>query len=423
MELIVGTAGPDTLNANGAQRVEGLGGNDTITARQTPQVNAGDGDDQVTIIDPALEGFGDAGVALGNGADRLSVTDLPAGLRNFIISPGPFPTDTQPDEIRLARSALTDVAPGQTRRIEIQGVDAAVDTIVFENLSANEVQVGQGGANSSFPSITVRFGQTEVVLSQFDSQDLTTALSFGNGGSVSNSPPNAVDDVFILDGFAIEVDPLVNDTDPNGDTLEIISVGEPANGRIQFIVGVDTEIAYIPDSSFTGQDSFTYTISDGRGGTDSAVVRISDGTGLGLSVSDAQQVAYLYEAGLDRDGNIDLPGLNFWIDQREDGLTLRQLSNAFLRSIEFNENFGEPFDTSDPRFLTDEPFVRALYENVLDRTADQPGLDFWQSILDRPAFDRQALLIAFSESNENRLGSPLVENLSEVEPGEWDFVV
>ncbi|MEM1344144.1 MAG: hypothetical protein AAGI34_06130 [Pseudomonadota bacterium] len=38
--------------------------------------------------------------------------------------------------------------------------------------------------------------------------------------------------------------------------------------------------------------------------------------GGGLTIGEATLVALLYDAGLDRNGNVDEPGLNFWIDQR-----------------------------------------------------------------------------------------------------------
>ncbi|MEO0995607.1 MAG: DUF4214 domain-containing protein [Pseudomonadota bacterium] len=137
--------------------------------------------------------------------------------------------------------------------------------------------------------------------------------------------------------------------------------------------------------------------------------------GEGATVARAQRVAYLYEAGLDRDGNIDLPGLNFWIDRAEDGLTNRQIAQAFIDSLEFEESFGDP-DT-----LNDFSFVTVLYENVLDRTADDAGRNFWLSVLQQPDVDRAQLLLAFADSNENRTASAFVQNLEESDPGVWDF--
>ncbi|MEL6311357.1 MAG: DUF4214 domain-containing protein, partial [Pseudomonadota bacterium] len=78
-----------------------------------------------------------------------------------------------------------------------------------------------------------------------------------------------------------------------------------------------------------------------------AVLVPSGGTGAGLSAEEARCIAYLYEAGLDRDGDIDLPGLNFWIDAREGGLDENQVAQAFLDSPEFAAAFGEPDTLSD----------------------------------------------------------------------------
>jgi hypothetical protein len=57
-----------------------------------------------------------------------------------------------------------------------------------------------------------------------------------------------------------------------------------------------------------------------------------------------ERVALTYEAGLDRDGDIDLPGLNFWIDEREGELGEREMAFAFLESGEFVEKFGNYLD-------------------------------------------------------------------------------
>ena len=140
-------------------------------------------------------------------------------------------------------------------------------------------------------------------------------------------------------------------------------------------------------------------------------------TGQGIPEARARTVAYLYEAGLDRDGDIDEAGLNFWIDRAEGGFTNRDLADAFLRSGEFEAAFGDP-DTLD-----DFAFVTVLYENVLDRAADDAGRSFWLGVLADPEVDRTQLLLAFASSNENRAGSAFVETLLEVEPGLWEFVL
>lgn len=134
-----------------------------------------------------------------------------------------------------------------------------------------------------------------------------------------------------------------------------------------------------------------------------------------LSEAAAREVAYLYEAGLDRDGDIDLPGLNFWIDQREQGLTAVALAQFFLDSPEFAEVVGVPAS------LTDRDLVEALYLNVLDRDGEQLGVEFWTGVVADPGFSRADLLLAFAVSPENLAGSPFVETLAEEMPGTWDF--
>ncbi|MEM9144735.1 MAG: DUF4214 domain-containing protein [Pseudomonadota bacterium] len=125
--------------------------------------------------------------------------------------------------------------------------------------------------------------------------------------------------------------------------------------------------------------------------------------GAAALASEARDIALIYEAGLNRAA--DEPGLNFWINAFEGGFTLRQISQAFLDSVEFENSIG------DPDVISDFDLVTGLYENVLDRAADDPGRDFWLSVLDQPDVDAADLLIAFARSTENRVNSETIEDL------------
>ena len=84
-----------------------------------------------------------------------------------------------------------------------------------------------------------------------------------------NDGPNAVDDSAITDeDVAVTVNVLGNDTDPEGDTLTIIAVSDPAHGTT---TNNGTDITYTPDPDFCGADDFGYTVSDGSA-TDAALV-------------------------------------------------------------------------------------------------------------------------------------------------------
>lgn len=91
---------------------------------------------------------------------------------------------------------------------------------------------------------------------------------------MANNPPIAVGDSVIANQDApIAISVLVNDTDPDGDPLTIASVGPVTNGTAaQTDSGI---VTYTPLPNYIGPDSFSYTISDGRGGTSTAVVNIT----------------------------------------------------------------------------------------------------------------------------------------------------
>ena len=87
-----------------------------------------------------------------------------------------------------------------------------------------------------------------------------------------NMTPSAVDDTRTTpENTPVTVSVLDNDSDPDGDTLTITGTTNPANGSASV---VDDEIVYTPDTDYSGNDSFEYTISDGQGHSETATVEI-----------------------------------------------------------------------------------------------------------------------------------------------------
>ena len=66
---------------------------------------------------------------------------------------------------------------------------------------------------------------------------------------------------------------LTNDTDANGDSLSVSSVGPASHGTVTD--NNDGTINYTPNANYNGPDSFTYTVSDGKDGTDTATVNLT----------------------------------------------------------------------------------------------------------------------------------------------------
>jgi hypothetical protein len=91
--------------------------------------------------------------------------------------------------------------------------------------------------------------------------------------SAAPAPPDAVNDnaLVLEDSGANPVDVLANDTDANLDVLAVVAVTQGANGSV---VNNGNSVSYTPNADYFGPDSFTYTVSDGDGGTDTATVTV-----------------------------------------------------------------------------------------------------------------------------------------------------
>jgi len=72
---------------------------------------------------------------------------------------------------------------------------------------------------------------------------------------------------------------LSNDSDPNEDVLSIVSVGNASHGSVAYNA-TDKTVTFTPVTDYSGAASFTYTISDGRGGTATATVNLDIKQGI-----------------------------------------------------------------------------------------------------------------------------------------------
>ncbi len=90
----------------------------------------------------------------------------------------------------------------------------------------------------------------------------------------SNRPPTARDDRRrTAEDTARAINVLINDSDPDGDVLSVLSVTPATHGTVSINGPGSTN--YIPDANFHGTDLFTYTITDGHGGTATASVLVT----------------------------------------------------------------------------------------------------------------------------------------------------
>ena len=91
--------------------------------------------------------------------------------------------------------------------------------------------------------------------------------------NVNHAPRAANDAVAVAQVGPTIVPVLANDTDFDGDSLTVTAVGTATHGNV--IINPDSTITYTPSAGYSGTDAFTYTISDGNGGTSSAGVSLT----------------------------------------------------------------------------------------------------------------------------------------------------
>ncbi|MEQ9326379.1 MAG: Ig-like domain-containing protein, partial [Rhodospirillales bacterium] len=99
-----------------------------------------------------------------------------------------------------------------------------------------------------------------------------------------NDGPEAADDNAATDyRTAITINVLANDSDLDGDSLTIDGVSGLSHGTVEI---VDGQLVYTPTDEFSGEETFTYTISDGNGGSTTATVTVDVAAGTVFSDGD-----------------------------------------------------------------------------------------------------------------------------------------
>ena len=84
------------------------------------------------------------------------------------------------------------------------------------------------------------------------------------------------------------------------------------------------------------------------------------------------QIASLYDKLFNRQADLD--GFQYWANAAENGTSLGSIAVSMMKSAEYTQKNGKSFDSLD----TDEQ-VETLYEELLERPADKPEVDYWVS--------------------------------------------
>lgn len=103
-----------------------------------------------------------------------------------------------------------------------------------------------------------------------DSDPATVEVTIGTAPSANRNPVATADYVTIPNGAATEIRVLDNDYDLDGDPLSITATRTVTNAPSW--VNPNGTVTYSPTPGYTGADTLSYDLSDGRGGTATGAV-------------------------------------------------------------------------------------------------------------------------------------------------------
>ncbi|WP_013325558.1 beta strand repeat-containing protein [Gloeothece verrucosa] len=172
-------------------------------------------------------------------------------------------------------------------------------------------------------------------------------LYFENAPVIANQPPVAVDDSATTnEDTAVSIGVLSNDTDVDGNPLSIDSFTQGNSGTVTLNDNgtpgdtTDDLLVYTPNANFNGTDSFSYTISDGNGGTSTATVNVTVNP-----VNDAP-VAVNNSATTNEDAAVSIGVLSNDTDVDGNPLSIDSFTQGNSGTVTLNDN-GTPGDTTD----------------------------------------------------------------------------
>uniref|UniRef100_UPI002611FB06 Ig-like domain-containing protein n=1 Tax=uncultured Sulfitobacter sp. TaxID=191468 RepID=UPI002611FB06 len=237
----------------------------TITEASSDDGTVVINDDGTITFTPDLDFFGDAvidyTVTDGNGGfddARVNVTvenlnDAPIAVDDCVSTP----EDTPVTIPVLANDSDPDGNPL---------------TVIAATSPDGDVVINDDGTVTFTPNPDFT-GDAEIAYTISDGNGETDEAIAKVSVGEETDPPVANDDTAETDeDTPVTIDVLGNDTDPDGDPLEVISATSP-DGTVT--INDDGTIEFTPNPDFNGPTTITYTVTDGNGGEDTGTVDVT----------------------------------------------------------------------------------------------------------------------------------------------------
>ncbi|MEM8749871.1 MAG: tandem-95 repeat protein [Pseudomonadota bacterium] len=261
----------------------------------TYTVDDGNGDEATTTVNLLVNAVNDVptlDLSTGDGGTGFT-TDYEENQAGVVfVDPTVLIDDVESTSLEGATITLTNGRAGDVLDIDTLpfGISAA-PSATMPLLADGSVSVTLSGTATiedyqlALQAITYRSTSDDIVtdprtieVTVDDGEDLSEiALATINVTAVNDAPTLQDDGPFTFaEDTVLNLTPvslLFNDTDAENDDLSIVSVQDAVNGSVA--IDGDGRIVFTPDEHYNGAASFTYTVSDGNGGTATAAASLT----------------------------------------------------------------------------------------------------------------------------------------------------
>jgi hypothetical protein len=308
-----------------------------------------------------------------------------------------YPAEPMPLDVQMLQSlygaaanndgnTVYDLADASFRNFRAIWDSAGTDTLDASQVAHSVALDLNAGARSD---IGVRISSYGIINGTPTYGTYSDTLALAHGSRIENAVGSAYGDTLLGNGF------------------DNVLIGGGGDDRIEGDGGIDTAAfsGSIANFRIEKVGSAVY-VTDRQGGQGTDVLtgieklHFQD-MSVDLTVQDVaaavsgarlQAVVELYVGFFNRVP--DAEGLNFWLNQMNDGMTTAQVADSFYTAaLQFSDLTG--YSSS----MTNEDFVKVIYKNVLGRTSvDAGGLAYWSDALAHGTETRGSLLESILDS-------------------------
>ena len=262
--------GPYQVDEGSTVQLDGSGSSDpdgTIDVYDwSPATNL----DDPSLVDPTFSGVDDAVVDMtltvtdNDGESDSDTTTVTVNNLAPTVVAGVDQTVTVGDTVNLDPATFTDPGSVDTHTAQIDWGDGTVE--------AGTVDQTAGSVSGSHTYTTDGVFTVTVTVTDDDTGTHSDTLTI-TVDPTPNVAPTAEDDQTVTrEGTSVSIDVLANDSDPDGDTMTVTDLSDPANGSVA--INPDETVEYTPGPGFVGTDTFTYTANDGQSESAPATVTV-----------------------------------------------------------------------------------------------------------------------------------------------------